>query len=106
MKPYKIKMMLFLFVSIVIIGVFIVNGRYTKLNHEVDGTNLINTFISSDKDELNKNAFLSKIKVTKEKDVAIYFNPVPFDFRVSFGKHIFFINHKAFEDIKNHVLLK
>jgi hypothetical protein len=90
----------------VIIGVFIVNTRYTKLNDEVDGINIISTFISSDKDKLNKNAFLSRIKINKDKDIAIYFNPHPFDFRVSFGKSIFYINRQALEDIKKEVLLR
>jgi hypothetical protein len=98
--------MISFFVIFVIIGVFTVNTRYTRLNDDLDENSVIETFSSNENDQINKNAFLSRIKLNKDKEIAIYFNSIPFDLRISFGTHIFYMNNKALEDIRRDLLLR
>jgi hypothetical protein len=99
-KKYKLIITFTIFFTIILSGILIVNARYTRLN----GKFVDSEFYTSKnlKDiKLSENALYNEINLSKDGNgkIRLYFNFEPFDFRISIGKHILYINEQAIKNI-------
>jgi hypothetical protein len=99
-KKYKLIITFIIFFTIISSGILIVNSRYTRSN----GKFVDNEFYTSKnlKDiKISENALYNEINLSKDGNskLRLYFNFEPFDFRLSIGNHILYINEQAIKNI-------